>query len=82
MGEHGRLKRLAKELMERLKNIPDKIEVETGVELIPVTRLFVKVRIINLAMKKQREICHEKNRKKDPKCVYNHTKSTCKRDET
>jgi len=81
VGKKGRLERLSRQLMKLLMNIPEKVEVETGVELIPVTKFFVKIRIINSTIKEQREKHHE-NKEENTKCLHNHAEGTCERDET
>lgn len=81
MGKNGRLRTLSRQLIELLKSIPDKIEVETGVELLPVVKFFVKIRIINLSMKDRRGICHE-SKEENVECLHDHVEGALKRNET
>lgn len=81
MEKHGRLKRLSRQLLELLRDVPDKIEVETGLELLPVTKVFIKIRILSSSLKKQAETKNEGQRK-NVRRLHNNAKGACKQDET
>ena len=78
-----KIKELAKQLVDTLKNLPVEFEIETGIELMHITRLFVKIHLL------RKKICQtdgkngkNKNRKKVYRRLRGNSKSRFKRNKT
>lgn len=86
MGAMQKIRRISKRIVSALKEIPENIEIEIGVEIEvipkPIVRFFAEIHKYRKLMKTKRQNTKNENRKKRNKRLQSHDESSIERNST
>ena len=84
--KYGRIRQIAKRIIESLKEVPCDVAIKAGVEVdfipLPVLKFFAEIRLLHKTTNRMKQRKENASRKENHKCLYSNDEGIGKRDKT